>query len=59
MRLVRELLGDLLFLVGALAIVYGVWEIYRPAGILVLGAAALVLGWACGTYRPTRRRAGG
>lgn len=31
--------------VGLAALVWGVWQIYSPAGWIVLGAALLVIAW--------------
>lgn len=40
----KSFLADLLILAGALAIPYGIWEIYAPAGYIAMGSMALMLG---------------
>ena len=48
---VREFLADLLFVLGAVAIVYGVALIFPPAGWIVGGLFAGSSGFAIGGWK--------
>lgn len=39
---------EVLLLSGAAATVYGVWQVYRPAGWIAAGLLALAAGWRLG-----------
>jgi hypothetical protein len=40
----RSILADLLILAGALAIPFGIYEIYEPAGYIAIGIMMLAIG---------------
>ena len=46
MKKFREIASDVLTVAGAAAVAVGVSLIYIPAGIIVAGAAAVLIGWA-------------
>jgi len=43
MRLLAEIIGDVLAMAGLAAITFGAWSAYQPAGYVVGGVAALAL----------------
>jgi hypothetical protein len=47
MKLKPELLSDIFAVLGALIIVLALAWIWKPLGLLALGASLLLLGWAC------------
>lgn len=41
----RLTLSDLFLILGALCMTAGVWVIFWPAGLVVLGALLILVGW--------------
>ena len=41
----RTLVSDLLFIIGALMIVFGLWQFSQPIGLIAAGMLSLLLWW--------------
>lgn len=51
-----EWIPETFLLGGAAAVIFGVWQIYRPAGWIALGLIAVGTGWLLGrTQQETER----
>lgn len=44
MKILKSMLPDVLLIVGAAAVIFGVWSIYPPAGYIVGGVLGIVAG---------------
>ena len=44
MNNLKRLMPDLLLVAGAVAVSYGVWTVYAPAGFVVVGVFAIIAG---------------
>ena len=48
MKHLKNIISDLLIVLGLEAVTVGAWMIYRPAGWLVAGIALIGFGWLIG-----------